>query len=501
MIFTLLLACGGSTPSAEVPKPVEPAAKPSTTAATPKAPAAKAPAAKLASLSCSATTSSVTVQLGLTTEALSALYPTLGSVPAPYDKPTQPSGTTYLASTLDGSIEGFTKSSLELDGFTDISVTANSAAGTVAITATGCNLAGYQTQLPAFLAAGQTGYAAWVECLDSGPCAGMDVVHACTNNSGSSDKQCVPWEFYLPLGQPLVNHRGVMLLNYPPDDALCSADYQNNFTMNRWRQVLDWGVEDPYLFANIVDLHPIAAAGSGESQGIASTTDAFSAYWQQMLKVVANPPGLSERTGYGSATLPVMVSGSPSHDVWETFIGSTSPVEPVPKDNSLGVTNNLVTGKTTAWVATNHPDVASYNCCEGDKSETCCDGTYDAENQTCTGGYGWSWDLYDDEVSDFTGACYFENTSLNPTAPFADFALTCARGILWGAHPLCVQGRMDYTFTETAAHCNCRKSAEAFCATNGEAMCPSATSMTSCETENAASCPTQVNSYVTCASL
>jgi hypothetical protein len=505
-----LLACTCNEPAstasptpqdAVVPEPDPPATPAATTLPAPGMALDGSP--KLAMPSCTATTSTVTVQLGLSASDLAPLYPTSTTVPPPYDKPTQPDDKTYLPSTLDGSIELFTRNSLALDGFTGIDVTADSVAGTVVITATGCNLADYTTQLPAFLAAGRTGYAAWTTCLQEGnACHGMDQVHTCTNDVGDPDpKPCPPWVFYLPLGQPLVNHQGVMLLNYPPDDALCAADYQNNFTMTRWRQVLSWAVEDPYLWADIVDVHPIAAAGSGESQGIAATTSFFAAYWQQMLAVVTNPPNLASRPDYTTATLPVMVSGSPSHDVWQAFIGSSSPVEPVPADNSLGTTSNLVAGRTTRWVATNHPDVASYNCCTGDHSATCCDGTYDPTTKTCTGGYGWSWDLYDDEVSDFTGSCYFLNTSAAPEKPFGDFALTCARGIEYGQFALCVQGRMDYTFTESTAHCNCREAAEAFCLASEGAMCPDPTALTACTTENTRYCPDPTTTYVTCATL
>ncbi|MCA9569030.1 MAG: hypothetical protein KC656_14370, partial [Myxococcales bacterium] len=436
----------------------------------------------------------VTVQLGQPVDVLQQLYPTLGSVPPPYDLPTQPGGKVYLQPTLDGMIELFTTSPLVADQFTGITVASNSAAGTVSITATGCNLADYATQLPAFLAAGVTGLNGWKACTaDGGACAGKTVAHPCTNDPSQT---CVPWVFFLPLGQPLVNHEGVMLLNYPPDDALCAADYQNNFTMNRWRQVLAWAVDPPVLWANIVDIHPIAASGSNESSGIDAAGPYFTDYWQQMLRVVADPPNLATRSAYkGLATLPVMPSGGPSHQAWSVFIE-----QPVSTGDMGKLDGKLTGGRTTAWVATNHPDVASYNCCPGDTSEACCDGTW--TGTTCepnSSGYQWSWDLHPDEVSDFTGACYFENTSANPTAPLGDFALTCARGILWGEATICVQGRQDYTFQEATAHCNCKEAAEAFCASNGFSLCPSETSLTPCSAENAQFCPTQTNSWVTCA--
>ena len=97
------------------------------------------------------------------------------------------------------------------------------------------------------------------------------------------------------------------------------------------------------------------------------------------------------RTRRPGFTLPVMTAGSPSHDAWGSIIGQTV------SSNQQGKTTSLVQGSSTAWVSTAHPDVATYNCCEGDHSETCCDGTYD--DGSCTGGYGWSWDLAQDETA------------------------------------------------------------------------------------------------------
>jgi len=195
-VLIALLACGGSAKKAPVePKPAaeepKPPAEPEPAATEPAANEPKLPLEKLkATLTCTPTEQSVVVQLGQTPETLAQLYPTLGSVPAPYNQPTNPDGTTYLQPTVDGMIELFTQSSLEADQFTGITVTSNSAQGTVAITATGCNLMDYQTQLPAFLAAGVTGLQAWNTCLQPGNvCNGKTVAHPCTNNDKDT---CVP---------------------------------------------------------------------------------------------------------------------------------------------------------------------------------------------------------------------------------------------------------------------------------------------------------------------
>ena len=57
-----------------------------------------------------------------------------------------------------------------------------------------------------------------------------------------------PWALLLPLGLPMIMQRSVLLLNYPPTDALTEKDYLNNFTMNRWSNVLKAvGIENPTL--------------------------------------------------------------------------------------------------------------------------------------------------------------------------------------------------------------------------------------------------------------
>jgi len=435
---------------------------------------------------------SITVKLGQDAETLSNLYPVLSNLPLdPYQQPTRPRGEIFVPKTLNDSIELYTRSSLRADLFTNFDVRADSMAGVVHISATGCNLRDYETQLPAFLAVGVMGFDAWKHCLEDGEaCAGMDKAHTCTSPPRSDpDMQCIPWVFYLPLGQPLVNHWGIMFLDYPPADALCASDYQNNFTMNRWKQVLGWGVEEinTIRLSGIVDVHPIAGFGSNESTGIQKTDKYFAEYRKEMLSVVLNPPNLAHRLGYGPGyTLAVMTAGTPSHKAWGEIVGS------IVATNQQGKTTKLVPGSSTAWVAMNHPDVTTYNCCVGDRSVACCDGILE-EDGKCKG--SWSWDLEKDEASDFNAACYFENISRAPAVPFEKFASTCALGIELGQSTLCIQGRRDYSppvpgAPISPAHCNCKVAAELFCSEHAFNTCPNHQEVTSCEPYNQrANCP------------
>jgi hypothetical protein len=75
------------------------------------------------------------------------------------------------------------------------------------------------------------------------------------------------WLSCLPLGMPIVNHRAVILMHYPPIIAYRTADYLNNNTLHRWTQVLRCaGISQPTFYHAIIDVNPIAAPGSGESE-------------------------------------------------------------------------------------------------------------------------------------------------------------------------------------------------------------------------------------------
>lgn len=131
------------------------------------------------------------------------------------------------------------------------------------------------------------------------------------------------WLACLPLGMPIVNHRAVTLMHYPPIVAYRTADYLNNMTLRRWSQVLQCaGVDHPERYHAIVDVNPIAAPGSGESEypndyfPISLTSQFFDdeqrglTYLRSMLGLMLDPP-----SNAGSpTTLPLLVCGSPLYD-------------------------------------------------------------------------------------------------------------------------------------------------------------------------------------------
>ncbi len=131
------------------------------------------------------------------------------------------------------------------------------------------------------------------------------------------------WELCLPLGMPVANHRAVMVLHYPPIVAYRSADYLNNMTLRRWAQILTCaGVDLPDRYHSILDVNPIAAPGSGESEyqndyfPINLTSLFFDnderglTYVRSMLNLLLDPPG----NAANPCTLPLLVCGSPLYD-------------------------------------------------------------------------------------------------------------------------------------------------------------------------------------------
>ncbi len=134
------------------------------------------------------------------------------------------------------------------------------------------------------------------------------------------------WHLFLPLGMPIANHRSVTLLHYPPYVAMQTADYLNNTTLWRWTRLLEHvGIKNEAerkLYWSIVDVNPIAAPGSGESEypndyfPIMMSSVFFDNeewhcnYIRSVLEVMLNPPH-NEHNPY---TLPLLVGGSPLYD-------------------------------------------------------------------------------------------------------------------------------------------------------------------------------------------
>ncbi len=141
-------------------------------------------------------------------------------------------------------------------------------------------------------------------------------------NDSKTDGKC-KWHLFLPLGLNLTGQKGVLLMHYPPWQVLQQGDFLNCMTMHRWNTVLQAaGIpkEEIRFFRTIVDVNPIAAPGSGQSEyendyfPIMMASGFFHGpeerdYIRSMLELYLNPPGHE-----GEHTLPLLVCGSPLYD-------------------------------------------------------------------------------------------------------------------------------------------------------------------------------------------
>ena len=189
---------------------------------------------------------------------------------------------------------------------------------------------------------------------------------ACWQPKGSGLACTGPWQFYLPLGLPMLSQKIVMLLHYPPYSALQQSDYLNNATLNRWQRLLTTvGVApaDWTLYTTTVDLFPIAAPGSGQS-GCFPTTNAVhyfggegSLYIPTMLDALVSP---SAGAPQGAATRPVVIFGGEALGYWN----ASYPQAPtgVLKAGRVNLTP-AQPQKMTPFMGANHPIAAVYQTC------------------------------------------------------------------------------------------------------------------------------------------
>jgi len=392
--------------------------------------------------------------------------------------------------TLKEAITLFTKNSLERDGIdasiSEVDISEDSREATIKISSSDPAAANYTDVMPGFISAGAIAWKEASKCYDTKGC-------------WDSAPGYIPWAFYLPLGLPMVNQNAVMFLNYPPSDSLQELDYLDNFTMKRWSGVLEAvgiATDETVLYETIVDAHPIAAPGSGQGSAIAKTTSYFSGdsgYDNNMLGVLINTPTTSGNT----YTLPVLVSGSPAHDVWADLIGKD-------KVCTGDVGRSTLPGQTkqTQWIVSNHPDVTAYQCCPGDTSGNCSSSFKDPS--ACKNPSYLSGQLVEDEIRDLLAACALKTLVENPS-----YSVEKANGICQSAwnpdgkldgkglssadqQTLCVRARLDYN-RGSVGQCKCEAAAQAFCAANSNNACPTPGSGTkdgavSCATYNA-KCP------------
>jgi hypothetical protein len=207
------------------------------------------------------------------------------------------------------------------------------------------------------------------------------------------------WFPCLPLGMPMVNHRVVTLLHYPPLVAYKSADYLSNNTLRRWTQLLACvGMDSPDLYKAILDVNPIAAQGSGESEyendyfPISLTSQFFDndaqglTFVRSMLELMLNP----RYTRDDPSTLPLLVCGSPLYDPQAPGWFRTRYKEQLPNDHGVPTVKVLQAGlikifprsrKQTPYLIANHMIAAGVKGrCTGDATTAPNIQRYEAED-------------------------------------------------------------------------------------------------------------------------
>lgn len=268
-----------------------------------------------------------------------------------------------------------------------------------------------------------------------------------------------PWAFYLPLGLPLVGQKAVTLLDYPPSDSLMDRDYLGNFTMDRWSNVLRTvGIDNPVRYETIVDSRPIAAPGSGQSKYMPAVSTYFNDapdgpdYIVPMLKLLSR----ASQHSPGRAR-PIIVLGDPARKAWGNILDPSDPVDVNVMD--VGRTRLDGAAKRTPWVASNHPDVRTYQCCPGDKK---CE-TRDQSLPKMT-------------KIDLKAACIVKTMANNPGKKPAAIKKICHKRWVQSLSPLrqrkfCVLARRGYNFS-SGHQCKTKKAAEQFCARFNNNPCP-----------------------------
>lgn len=133
------------------------------------------------------------------------------------------------------------------------------------------------------------------------------------------------WNLFPPLGLNVMGQKGLLLMHYPPWAIIQAGTFENAMTMQRWGRILSVvGVKDADIskYKTIIDVNPIAAPGSGESEypndyfPIMMASAFFDGpperdYIKSMLELYLSPSSLPEESTY---TLPLLICGSPLYD-------------------------------------------------------------------------------------------------------------------------------------------------------------------------------------------
>jgi len=192
-------------------------------------------------------------------------------------------------------------------------------------------------------------------------------------NKSPTDGLC-KWSLFPPLGLNVINQQAILLMHYPPWAVLQKATFSNAITWRRWNTVLlasGMTQDQGNRCQTIVDVNPIAAPGSGQSEypcdyfPIMMASGFFDGgadrdYIRSMLELYLNPPG-NEANPY---TLPLLVCGSPLYDPQAAAWFRTAYKDVLPQDSHGIVTTDVLqagtfkvrpdSAKETPYMVANH---------------------------------------------------------------------------------------------------------------------------------------------------
>jgi hypothetical protein len=171
------------------------------------------------------------------------------------------------------------------------------------------------------------------------------------------------WHLFPPLGLNIIGQKGLLLLHYPPWAVIQGGTFENAITMTRWGHILNCaGIsnDDTKYYKTFIDINPIAAPGSGESEypvdyfPIMMASAFFDSpepsdrdYIKSMLELYLTPPGWPEDCPY---TLPILIGGSPLYDPQSPGWFRSAYTDILPQDeNGIPQVNVLQAGKFKVW--------------------------------------------------------------------------------------------------------------------------------------------------------
>lgn len=352
---------------------------------------------------------------------INQLYPTVASTavspPAPASCKTSPM-------TITDSIQCYLEESLQRDniGYSFIRVFEWSDNYVVSLQSDDPRVGGYGAVQTAWLKIANQALNGVKACQKDPNCwqkAGSTPPPKCKESSSE------PWTFYLPFGLPMMAQKMVMLLHYPPYSSMPQYDYLANATMARWQRMLtSVGVaqKDLPLYQTILDIFPVAAPGSNQSQCITAALAAqyFGSptynYITPMLSFLSDPASNGSKT----STLPVVIFSGEDITYWNNTYpnAKTGVLKPGRVKLSSGAS------KTTPFMGANHPIAAVY--------------------QTCTSTPG----IVTMEHQDLTTACFAKKMAENPDADPVAVEAACAAQYSGDASPeakelICINAKID----------------------------------------------------------